>query len=153
MAIGLAQLGVLIRAMEVDVALLSVDDLPRGISAGVMSGLEASQPKNPRSNEVILGRRPVGPDFSRRLAGLKNHTRRSAGPDLLGHLMQARWGLLRILDTAAACSRGADGIRIAPRTMKMPEFLLVNRHQKAIFRHGYTQRLKAFGELFFQNQG
>lgn len=153
MAIGLAQVGVLIRAMDVDVALLSVDDLPRGISPGVMSGLEASQPKNPRSNEVILGRRPVGPDFPRWLAGLKNHTRGSAATNLLGHLMQARGRLMRILDAATACARRADGIRIAPCPIKMPEFLLVNRHQKAIFRHGYTQRLKAFGELFFQNQG
>ena len=153
MAIGRAQLSVLIRAMDVDLALLSVDGLPRGIGAGVMSGLEASQPKNPRGNEVILGRRPVGPNFPRRLAGLKNHTRGSAGPDLLGNLMQPGRGLLGILDTAAACPRRADGIGIAPRTMKMPEFLLVNRHQKAMFRHGYTQRLKAFGELFFQNQG
>ena len=80
MAIGLAQVSVLIRAMDVDVALLSVDDLPRGISPGVMSGLEASQPKNPRSNEVILGRRPVGPNFPRRLTGLKNHAGTAPAP-------------------------------------------------------------------------
>ena len=153
MTIGRAEFGELVRPVDIYKPALRVDDLPRRIAPGVVPSLDSLQPEDARSDEIIIGRRPSGPKLACRLASLKNHPRWCPGTDLFRHPQDPRRGLLGILDTTAPRPGRANRKGIALLTVKMPEFLLVNRHQKAMFRGGETQRLKAFGKLLFKNQG
>ena len=125
--------------MDVDEASARIDDLTIGRDTLVVTRLQSFQPEDTRGDKIILGRGPLGGELPRRLTGLKDHAREGAIPDLLSDLVKPVRGLVRIFDATTASPGGAHDVGFAILTTDMPEFLLVNRHNDAIFRRRQTE--------------
>ena len=125
--------------MDVDEPALRIDDLTIERDPLVVARFQSVQPKDTRGDKIILGGTPFGGELPCRLTGLKDRARDGAGPDLLADLVKSVRGLVRIFDATTASPGGAHDVGFAILTTDMPEFLLVNRHNDAIFRRRQTQ--------------
>ena len=136
--------------MNIDEASARIDDLPIGRDTLIATRFQSIQPEDARGDKVILGCGPFRGELSGRLTGLKDRAREGTCPDLLADLVKSVRGLMRIFDTATASPGGTDDVGFAILTTDMPEFLLVNRHNDAIFRRRQAQPFQALGHLFLQ---
>jgi len=125
--------------MDVDEPALRIDDLTIARDPLVVARFQSVQPKDTRGDKIILGVTPFGGELPRRLTGLKDRARDGAGPDLLADLVKSVRGLVRIFDATTASPGGAHDVGFAILTTYKPEFLLVNRHNDAIFRRRQTE--------------
>ncbi len=150
MAVGLTEFIGLVCAVDVNETPTSIDDLAVRRDPLVATGFQSIQPEDARGDEIILRGTPFGGEFTRRLTGLKDHAGDGTCPDLLADLVESVRGLLRIFDATKASPGGTNDVGFAFQTTDMPEFLLVNRHNDAIFRRRQTQPFQAFGHLLLQ---
>ncbi len=125
--------------MNVDEPALRIDDLTIERDPLVVARFQSVQPKDTRGDKIILGRGPLGGELPRRLTGLKDRARDGASPNLLADLVKPVRGLMRIFDATTAGPGGAHDVGFAILTTYKPEFLLVNRHNDAIFRRRQTE--------------
>lgn len=93
MAIWLAELGGLVRTMDIDEASARIDDLTIGRDTLVVAGFQSFQPEDTRGDKIILGRDPLGGEPPRRLTGLKDRAWDGALPNLLANLVKSVRGL------------------------------------------------------------
>ena len=120
MAIRLAELSGLVRAMDVNKAAACIDDLTIGRDALIATRLQSVQPEDTRGDKIILGGTPFGGEFASRLTSFEDHAGDGACPDLLADLVESVRGLVRIFDAATASSGGADDVGFAFQTTDMP---------------------------------
>ena len=120
MAIRLAELAGLVRAMDVDKASSRIDDLTIGRDALIATSFKSVQPEDTRGDKIILGRDPFGGELTRRLTGLEDRAGDGACPDLLADLVESVRGLVRIFDAATASPGGANDVGFAFQTTDMP---------------------------------
>ena len=120
MAIRLAELAGLVRAMDVDKAAARIDELTIGRDALIATRFQSVQPEDACGDKIVLGRSPFGGEPPGRLTGLEDRARDGACPDLLANLVESVRGLVRIFDTATASPGGADNVGFAFQTMDMP---------------------------------
>ncbi len=150
MAVRSPQFVRLIGAVDIDESAARIDDPAGGVDALVAAWLQAFKPEDARGDQVILRRGPFASQLAGRLPSLEDHAGRGAVADLLADPMETVGSLQGILDAPTAGPGGADRIGFAVRTTEMPEFLLVNRHNDAIFRRRQTEPLQASSHLFLQ---
>ena len=120
MAIRLAELAGLVRAMDVNKAAARINDLTIGRGALIATRFQSVQPEDARGDKIILGRGPFRGEFPRRLTGLEDRAGDGACPDLLADLVESVRGLVRIFDAATASPGGTNDEGFAFQTTDMP---------------------------------
>jgi len=120
MAVRRAELGVLVRPVNINKPTAGINDPTLGIGALIAPGLETAEPEDAGSDEIIFRRSPVIGELAGGLSRLENHAGRRTGADALADLVQALGRPQGILDAADAGPGRAYGVSIALRTSEMP---------------------------------